>query len=199
MKVFCDSPSSCCNNHPFSPFSSFQTQPLSSSAGSKTSPSSSSSSPPITPSLSSSDSPTLGNPSKFGAPKITNAPIVGGHNVGTSPTSHSLGVAIAGGVARAFSFFLLVAIVVFCIQQSPSQMQQNSICTFLWSHLAFGFFHIYLIAKRQMCTCIKFVFGNMSNWARKKLELWMEKMLIWERCRGKGKEGIDDVGFLCSF
>jgi hypothetical protein len=39
----------------------------------------------------------------------------------------------------------------------------------------------------------------MSDWARKKLELWMEKLLIWERCRGKRKEGIDDVVFLCGF
>ncbi len=27
----------------------------------------------------------------------------------------------------------------------------------------------------------------------------MEKLFIWERCRGKGREGIDDVVFLCSF
>jgi ABC-type Mn2+/Zn2+ transport system permease subunit len=108
-------------------------------------------------------------------------------------------VAIVGGVAGAFSFFLLATIVVFYIQPSPSQMQQNSICTFLWSHLAFGFFHIYLIAERQVCTCIKFVFGNMSDWARKKPELWMEKLFIWERCKGKGRKGIDDVVFLCSF
>ncbi len=78
-------------------------------------------------------------------------------------------------------------------------MQHNSICTFLWSHLIFIFFHIYLIAERQVCACIKFVFHNMSDWARKKLELWMEKLLIWERCRGKRKEGIDDVVFLCGF
>jgi hypothetical protein len=78
-------------------------------------------------------------------------------------------------------------------------MQHNSICTFLWSHLIFIFFHIYLIVERQVCACIKFVFHNMSDWARKKLELWMEKLLIWERCRGKGKEGIDDVVFLCGF
>jgi hypothetical protein len=39
----------------------------------------------------------------------------------------------------------------------------------------------------------------MSDRARKKPELWMEKLLIWERFRGKGREGIDDVVFLCSF
>ncbi len=38
----------------------------------------------------------------------------------------------------------------------------------------------------------------MSDWARKKLELWMEKLLIWERCRGKGREGIDGVVLVCS-
>ncbi|CAK9861312.1 unnamed protein product [Sphagnum jensenii] len=38
-------------------------------------------------------------------------------NAGTSPTSHSPGVAIAGGVAGAFSFFLLAAIAVFCIRK----------------------------------------------------------------------------------
>jgi hypothetical protein len=86
------------------------------------------------------------NPSRSGASKIANAPIARGQNAGTSPTSHSLVVAIEGGVVGAFSFFLLATIVVFCIQQSPSQMQCNSICTFLWSHLAFGFFHVYLIA-----------------------------------------------------
>jgi hypothetical protein len=133
--------------------------------------------------LSFGDSSAPGNPSRSRAQKTANAPIAGGQNAGTSLTSHSLGVVIVGGVAGAFSFFLLAVIVVFCIQQSPSQMQQNSICTFLWSHLAFGFFHIYLIVERQMCTCIKFVFVNMSDWARKKLELWMEKLLIWERCR----------------
>jgi hypothetical protein len=26
----------------------------------------------------------------------------------------------------------------------------------------------------------------------------MEKLLIWERCRGKGREGIDDVVLVCS-
>jgi len=83
---------------------------------------SSSSSLPITPSLSSRDSFAPGNPSRSGAPKTTNALIAGGQNAGTSLTSHSPGVAIAGGVVGVFSFFLLVAIVVFCIQQSPSQM-----------------------------------------------------------------------------
>jgi hypothetical protein len=178
--------------------SSSPTQHVSSSTGSKTSPSSSSS-PPITPSLSFGDSSALGNPSRSGALKTANAPIARGQNVGTSPTSHSPWVAIARGVAGAFSFFLLAIIVVFCIQQSPSQVQQNSICTFLWSYLAFRFFHVYLIVERQVCTCIKFVFGNMSDWARKKPELWMEKLLISERCRGKGREGIDDVVLLCSF
>ncbi|CAM6012205.1 unnamed protein product [Sphagnum balticum] len=38
-------------------------------------------------------------------------------NAGTSPTSHSPGVAIAGGVAGAFSFFVLAAIAVFCIRK----------------------------------------------------------------------------------
>ncbi len=102
--------------------SSSPTQPVSSSASLETSLSSSLSSPPITPSLSCGDSPTPGDPSKFGAPKIANAPIARGQNAGTSPTSHSPRVAIARGVAAAFSFFLLVAIVVFYIQQSPSQM-----------------------------------------------------------------------------
>jgi len=96
-------------------FSSSPTQRVSSSIGSKTSLSSSSSSPPITPSLSFGDSFALGNPSRSRAPKTANALIAGGQNVGTSPTSHSLGVAIAGGVVGAFSFFLLAAIVVFCI------------------------------------------------------------------------------------
>jgi hypothetical protein len=178
--------------------SSSPTQHVSSSTGSKTSPSSSSF-PLITPSLSFGDCFAPRNPNISGASKIANAPIARGQNARTSLTSHSLGVAIVGGVAGAFSFFLLVTIVVFCIQQSPSQMQHNSKCTFLWSHLAFGFFHIYLIVEKQVCTCIKFVFGNMSNWARKKLELWMEKLLIWERCRRKGREGIDDVVYLCSF
>ncbi|CAM6080198.1 unnamed protein product [Sphagnum tenellum] len=45
------------------------------------------------------------------------APTTGGQNAGTSPTSHSPGVAIAGGVAGAFSFFLLAAIAVFCIRK----------------------------------------------------------------------------------
>ncbi len=139
------------------------------------------------------------NPSRFGTPKTTNAPIAWGQNARTSLTSHFLGVAIVGGVVGAFPFFLLATIVVFCIQQSPSQMQQSSVCTFLWSHLAFGFFHIYLIAERHVCTCIKFVFGNMLDWAREKLELWMEKLFIWERCRWKGREGTNDVVFLCSF
>jgi serine/threonine protein kinase/Leucine-rich repeat (LRR) protein len=97
--------------------SSSPTQPVSSSSGSETSPSSSSSSPPITPSLSSGDSSAPGNPSRSGAPKTANAPIAGGQNAGTSPTSHSSGVAIAGGVAGAFSFFLLAAIAVFCIRK----------------------------------------------------------------------------------
>jgi len=95
--------------------SSSPTQPVSSSSGSESSLSSSSSSPPITPSLSSGDSSAPGNPSKFGASKTTNAPIAKGQNARTSPTSHSPRVAIARGVARAFSFFLLAAIVVFCI------------------------------------------------------------------------------------
>jgi hypothetical protein len=42
------------------------------------------------------------------------------------------------------------------------------------------------------------MFGNMSDWARKKPELWMEKLLIWERFRGKGREGINDVVLVCS-
>jgi hypothetical protein len=83
--------------------------------------------------LSSGDSYAPRNRSRSRAPKITNAPIVGGQNVRTSPTSHSPRVVIGGGVAKAFSFYLLAAIAIFCIQQSPSQMQQNSICTFLWS------------------------------------------------------------------
>jgi hypothetical protein len=106
-------PTAAATHFPFS--SSSPTQPVSSSTGSETSLSSSSSSPPITPSLSSGDSCTLGNPSRFGASKIANAPIVGGQNAGTSPTSHSPGVAITGEVAGAFSFFLLAAIVVFYI------------------------------------------------------------------------------------
>jgi len=75
--------------------------------------------------LSSGDFFAPGNPSKSRAPKTANAPIVGGQNARTSPTSHSPGVAIAGGVVGAFSFFLLATIVVFCIQYiyiSPSQM-----------------------------------------------------------------------------
>jgi hypothetical protein len=43
------------------------------------------------------------------------------------------------------------------------------------------------------------VFGNMLDWAREKLELWMEKLFIWEMCRWKGREGTNDVVFLCSF
>jgi len=27
--------------------------------------------------------------------------------------------------------------------------------------------------------------------------IWMEKLLIWERCRRKGRKGIDDVVFFC--
>jgi hypothetical protein len=96
--------------------SSSPTQPISSSTGSETSPSSSSSSPLITPSLSFWDSSTPGNPSRSQALKTVNAPIAGGQNAGTSLTSHSLGVAIAGGVVGAFSFFLLATIAVFCIQ-----------------------------------------------------------------------------------
>jgi hypothetical protein len=65
--------------------------------------------------LSSGDFSALGNPSRSGASKTVNAPIAGGQNVRTSPTSQSPRVAIAGGVARAFSFFLMVVIVVFCI------------------------------------------------------------------------------------
>jgi hypothetical protein len=72
--------------------------------------------------LNSGDSSALGNPSRFGASKIANALIARGQNARTSPTSHSPGVAITGGVAGAFSFFLLAAVIVFCIQQSPSQM-----------------------------------------------------------------------------
>jgi len=93
--------------------SSSLTQPVSSLAGSKTSPFSSSSSPPITPSLSSRDSCALGNPSRSGAPKTANAPIVGGHNERTSPTSHSHGMAIARGVAGTFSFWLQLLSFVF--------------------------------------------------------------------------------------
>jgi len=72
--------------------------------------------------LSSRDSSALGNPSRFGVLKTANVPIVGGQNAGTSPTSHFPGVAIVGEVAGTFSFFLLAAIVVLCIQQSLSQM-----------------------------------------------------------------------------
>jgi hypothetical protein len=73
--------------------------------------------------LSSGDSFASGNLSRFGALKTANAPITGGQNVGTSFTSHYVGVAITGVVAGAFSFFFLAIIVVFCIQQSLSQMQ----------------------------------------------------------------------------
>jgi hypothetical protein len=65
--------------------------------------------------LSSGDSSAPRNPNRSGVVKIANAPITGGQNVGTSLTSHSVGVAIVGGVVGAFSFFLLVAIIVFCI------------------------------------------------------------------------------------
>ncbi|CAK9258887.1 unnamed protein product [Sphagnum jensenii] len=52
------------------------------------------------------------------APTTGSSPTMsGGQNAGTSPTSHSPGVAIAGGVAGAFSFFLLAAIAVFCIRK----------------------------------------------------------------------------------
>jgi hypothetical protein len=41
-----------------------------------------------------------------------------------------------------------------------------------------------------MCTCIKFVFGNVSDWARKMPELWMEKLLVWRGVEERGERGL---------
>jgi hypothetical protein len=37
---------------------------------------------------------------------------------------------------------------------------------------------------------MKFVFGNISHWARKNLELWMEKLLIWRGVEERGERGL---------
>ncbi|CAK9198154.1 unnamed protein product [Sphagnum troendelagicum] len=62
--------------------------------------------------------PTTGSsPTMSGPPLLSSSSPTQPINAGTSPTSHSPGVAIAGGVAGAFSFFLLAAIAVFCIRK----------------------------------------------------------------------------------